>query len=436
MDIYTTNLTLLLGLCGALFATQRKSSPPSSKTSTKQNAHKANQTPFYTVYALVMASDWLQGPFLYPLYHDEHGLSSSLVSTLFTTGFISGAISGSLIGSLADRKGRKAACLAFCVAYALSCVLTTIPSLPLLFAGRVLGGLGTSLLFSVFESWMVADFGRRKLADKGGDLGRTFGAMSTINSVVAIASGVGSEWLVGVAGTRKAPFWGSVGLVGAAGCVIAAFWDENYGETGTDETKKGGEKKKKETKSVWEVLFSPKVLSLGLASTIFEGSMYLFVFFWTPALRSVQTYQGSLPYGVIFASFMAATLASSLAFGVITSRKLLGYSTLLLAILGTSALSFLLSASPKSEQSAFWVFCLFEAAVGMYFPCMGSLKGQLVDDSVRAQVYGMLRVPLNVFVVVSLLITGGGGNFGRVFIVCASLLTAATGAVWAVSHRR
>lgn len=27
--------------------------------------------PYFQVYALVMGSDWLQGPFLFSLYHDE-----------------------------------------------------------------------------------------------------------------------------------------------------------------------------------------------------------------------------------------------------------------------------------------------------------------------------------------------------------------------------
>lgn len=238
-------------------------------------------------------------------------------------------------------------------------------------------------------------------------------------------SGVGSEWLVGTTGTRKAPFWAAAGVLLLAAAGIGALWDENYGEAG-QKSRDG----KKEKKSVWAVLGDPKVMSLGLASTIFEGSMYLFVFFWTPALRSVQSSEKGLPYGVIFSSFMAATLAASLVFGKITARQLIGYRNLLLGILGTSSVCFLLSARPKSEQSAFWVFCLFEAAVGMYFPCMGYLKGKLVDDGVRAQVYGILRVPLNVFVVVSLMLTGDGNPFGSVFTVCSTLLVAACGALW------
>jgi hypothetical protein len=39
---------------------------------------------------------------------------------------------------------------------------------------------------------------------------------------------------------------------------------------------------------------------------------------------------------------------------------------------------------------------------------MSSLKGRLIDDNVRASVYGMLRVPLNVFVVLALSTTKEG----------------------------
>lgn len=180
MDIYTVNLTALLAVCGALFFTQRKSLKQTPKSSSQTSAPQPSSLPFLSVYALVLTSDWLQGPFLYPLYHDEHSLPPSLISTLFTTGFLSSAVAGSFIGRLADTYGRKKACLAFCAIYALSCVCTTAPSVPVLVLGRVLGGVGTSLLFSVFEGWMVSDF---KAKGGGEGLGVVFGRMSTVNSV-------------------------------------------------------------------------------------------------------------------------------------------------------------------------------------------------------------------------------------------------------------
>jgi MFS transporter, MFS domain-containing protein family, molybdate-anion transporter len=166
---------------------------------------------------------------------------------------------------------------------------------------------------------------------------------------------------------------------------------------------------------------------------MFEGSMYLFVFFWTPALKDAQKTPADLPYGIIFASFMASMMASSLIFNVIMGRKLLTYPQLLMGIMGVSNLVFFNLVRPKSEQLTFWLFCLFEACVGMYWPCMGYLKGKIVDDGVRAQVYGILRIPLNVFVVVSLLLTGDSNAYGKVFSVCSMLLLASSGALWASS---
>lgn len=71
---------------------------------------------------------------------------------------------------------------------------------------------------------MVADFRARRLESKGLDLGRTFGVMSTVNSVVAIGSGVVSEWVVGASGTRKAPFGLSVVVLGLAALFIYTQW--------------------------------------------------------------------------------------------------------------------------------------------------------------------------------------------------------------------
>lgn len=386
-----------------------------------------------------------QGPFLYSLYTEEHGVSPGTVSTLFTTGFLSGAVSAYATGTLADRHGRRLACQVFCAAYALSCALTMAPSLPLLFAGRVLGGVGTSLLFGVFESWMVTDFHARGLAGRGGDLSRTFGVMSTLNSAVAIASGVFSEWAVGASGTRKAPFAAAVVLLAVAFWVISTRWAENYGDSAKEKKPEAGGGKEGGDPSprarLWEMLKDPRIVCLGLSSTMFEGSMYLFVFMWGPALQSAHAYESAaassgggagLPYGIIFASFMASVLAASLLFNIAMDRKLVKYTYLLGGILAVADLAFYLLEQPRPEQLTFWLFCLFEACVGMYWPCMGYLKGQLIDDGVRAQLYGVLRVPLNVFVVVSLYFTGDGDSYAKVFAVCSRLLLLSIGALYAM----
>ena len=159
---------------------------------------------------------------------------------------------------------------------------------------------------------------------------------------------------------------------------------------------------------------------------MFEGSMYLFVFSWGPALEAAHRGPSPLPYGTIFAAFMASMMASSLLFTRVGAAS---HGTLLAGLLAASTgIFYMLSRAPGSEQTTFWLFCAFEACVGMYWPCVGVLRGRVVEDAVRARVHAIMRIPLNVFVVVSLLMTGDGegGGYGGVFGTCAGLLLVAT----------
>lgn len=161
---------------------------------------------------------------MYSLYKDQFGLQEEIVAALFTTGFLAGGISGYFVGQFADRFGRKMACLVFCVTYSIACLSTLVPSLVTLFFGRVCGGLSTSLMYSAFESWMVTEFHKRHLDKAGVSLSSMFGVMTTLNSIVAILSGVFSEWLVQTTGTKRAPFMASAGLLAIAFWIILTLW--------------------------------------------------------------------------------------------------------------------------------------------------------------------------------------------------------------------
>jgi MFS family permease len=146
------------------------------------------------------------------------------VAALFTTGFLSGGISGYFVGQFADRFGRKKACLVFCITYTMACFSTLAPSVPLLFVGRIFGGLSTSLMYSAFESWMVTEYHKRQIDKAGVSLSQMYGIMTTLNSIVAIVSGVSSEWLVSFTKTKRAPFMASAGLLLVAFWIIFGCW--------------------------------------------------------------------------------------------------------------------------------------------------------------------------------------------------------------------
>ena len=68
------------------------------------------------VYSLMMAGDWLQGPYVYALYQ-HYGYSTGDIGKLFIAGFGSSMIFGTVVGSMADKYGRKNAALTYVVTY-------------------------------------------------------------------------------------------------------------------------------------------------------------------------------------------------------------------------------------------------------------------------------------------------------------------------------
>lgn len=136
---------------------------------------------------VAIAGDWLQGPYVYFLY-SQYGFTKGEIGQLFIAGFGSSMLFGTIVGSLADKqwdfplklhalismfwwncyflifdslqcktRGRKRACVTYCITYILSCITKHSPQYKVLMLGRVLGGIATSLLFSAFESWLVAE---------------------------------------------------------------------------------------------------------------------------------------------------------------------------------------------------------------------------------------------------------------------------------------
>ncbi len=69
---------------------------------------------FFFCVQVVMASDWLQGPYVYALYKD-YGFSKLAIGQLFVAGFSSSMIFGTFVGSLADKMGRRRLALFFCI---------------------------------------------------------------------------------------------------------------------------------------------------------------------------------------------------------------------------------------------------------------------------------------------------------------------------------
>mmetsp|Transcript_13577 Transcript_13577/g.30114 ORF Transcript_13577/g.30114 Transcript_13577/m.30114 type:complete len:625 (+) Transcript_13577:238-2112(+) len=149
---------------------------------------------YLPVYLLATCADWLQGPYKYAVY-SAYGYDQHDISILFVAGFGSGMSLGSVVGGLADGWGRKRMALVYCACYTLSCLAKHFRPFWVLLLGRVLGGIATSLLFSVFDAWLIRAHAIRRI-DKS-YLSDSFSAANFGSSVVAILAGLVANAVVG-----------------------------------------------------------------------------------------------------------------------------------------------------------------------------------------------------------------------------------------------
>lgn len=139
------------------------------------------------------AADWMQGPYFHEVYSSKLDpatgtlLSQRAISALFLAGFVSSAVVGTAAGSLVDSYGRRAGCLAFALVYSLSALSVLASDPPLLAAGRLFGGVATSLLMSAPEAWLCSEHARLRLPPA--TLGGLFGWAYFGDSIVAILAG-------------------------------------------------------------------------------------------------------------------------------------------------------------------------------------------------------------------------------------------------------
>jgi MFS transporter, MFS domain-containing protein family, molybdate-anion transporter len=194
------------------------------------------------------------------------------------------------------------------------------------------------------------------------------------------------------------------------GIFCATLWEENYGEelhsSGREEEKNDDGRQSNWSDGLKNAFIvtvrSRDILLCGIISSLFEGSMYIFVFMWTPALTSLmEDKKADLPFGVIFSTFMISCMAGSSLFSILIAQ--FKGEAMAVGVFGISAISMALVALGTTDTVKFIGMLIFEMCVGIYFPVMGTMKGSIVPEDKRAAIYNLFRIPLNFIVLFSLL---------------------------------
>jgi len=145
-----------------------------------------------------------------------------------------------------------------------------------------------------------------------------------------------------------------------------------------------------------------KVFSLGISQSFFEASMYTFVFLWTPTLEEgIKTLEmGDLPHGIIFSIFMICCMIGSSLYSIYS--KYYSVETILNFVYLISFLSFFIIIFTKNFYVALTSFLFFEGSVGIFWPCIGSLRSKLINEKYRSTIMNYFRIPTNIFVLIVL----------------------------------
>ncbi|KAL8248066.1 hypothetical protein R6Q59_009282 [Mikania micrantha] len=404
MDVF---YYMVFGGLGLIVAVLELSRNNKDRTTTSQAFTSFNNN-YLLVYSLMMAGDWLQGPYVYYLY-TTYGYGKGDIGQLFIAGFGSSMLFGTIVGSLADKQGRKRACITYCITYILSCMTKHSPQYKLLLLGRVLGGVATSLLFSAFESWLVAEHNKRGFEQQW--LSLTFSkAIFLGNGLVAIISGLFGNFLVDVASLGPvAPFDAAACLLAIGMAIILSSWAENYGDPSDNKDLLSQFKA-----AAVAIASDEKIALLGAIQSLFEGSMYTFVFLWTPALSPNDE---EIPHGFIFATFMLASMLGSSVAARLMARQSPRVESYMQIVFLVSAASLLLPIltnffiySPEVKGGGISVgasiqlvgFCAFEGCVGIFWPSIMKMRSQYIPEEARSTIMNFFRIPLNMFVCIVL----------------------------------
>ncbi|KAJ3563398.1 hypothetical protein NPX13_g8213 [Xylaria arbuscula] len=277
--------------------------------------------------------------------------------------------------------------------------------------------------------------------------------MTTSKCITAIFAGVLGHCVVLALGSKIHPFILGVALDVCAAILMLKTWSENWGTSSpanaTLDDNKAAEEAQEQlpseqtTGSLWDL----RVWAMSFVTCCFDGTIFLFMFFWPETLQDAHdkdhpNEQDTIPHGVIFASFMAIMVLGALSYNLAATdesgsssyqgpstrfRYALTPTQLLMGSLVISAVCFTAAAFVREEVGLFASFLLLEVCNGIYVPSVAYHRGTIVTDEARARVYSLMNIPLFVFVIIALQTTSGseadaGRRWQPVFLICAGLL--------------
>ena len=373
------------------------------------------------------------GTHLYVLY-EGYGYS---VASLYCLGFVTGALTSPITHAMVDKIGRKKSALLYCALEIFINWLEQYPNIVGLIVSRMIGGITTNLLASVFETWVDTEYRRRGFDHEKYEIVMRDSVVAS--NLSAIASGYLAHTLAERFGP-VGPFEGAVACTAVALVIVAAVWTENYGSESPG-IKSATSYLVEAVKTFKE---DSKVLRVGIIQGLTMGSLQIFVFLWSPALRNLAQHSskgllgmdshGEPAYGLIFGAFMAAGVVGGLIAPFVRKAVTILLSPLAkscsetvniegegevrpMAVEFLAAFCYLICAGllltpclvsndgSFSFSTALAAFLIYELVIGVYMPCEGVIRSIYIPSDARCSMMTLPRIIVNVAVSVGVIST-------------------------------
>ena len=112
---------------------------------------------YIIAYILARASMWSKAPYLFTLYNQFHGFTTDQIGVLYILDGFVALVSGPITGGLADKYGRRLFCQLYNLLIIVNLALRLTKLKGLAYVAQILTGIGTGLINTSFESWVVKE---------------------------------------------------------------------------------------------------------------------------------------------------------------------------------------------------------------------------------------------------------------------------------------
>lgn len=392
MMLFGYILFVILSLvCAAIQFTSWKNR---KKTNSNANPNFVSfQKSYLLAYLPAVIGDWLQGPYLYALY-SKYGFTEDQIAIIYVSGFASTVFIGTWLTVLSSKYPSRNVLIITTGVYAISSLMKLSVNYGVLIVARGLSGLTTPIMFRTFETWYfrqhvtIHDFPKEWIAT-------TMSKAAALNGFLAVCSGVVAnafaEWM---GYGPVAPYILAAPFLVASAFLILLKWENSNHDLSQNQMKFSF------LPAIRELAEQPEVLTLGVIEALFESSMAIFVFVWTPVLTPAGP-----SYGVTFSTFMICVLIGGDIYELCKRERKL--KVLLIISIGISCVGFAISGffttpSHPGRFGALLGLLAVEIGAGIYFPSMMALRKQTFPEKHVELLRAIFGVPLNLIACLAL----------------------------------